>query len=158
MPRIEMTTTVRATREAVFDASVDVDLHTRSMGASAERAIDGVMTGRLKVGDTVRWQAVHFGIPWRMTVRITQFRRPSYFVDEQVRGPFTQWRHEHNFMPDPTDPSITVMRDVIGFIAPAGPVGAVVAHLILKPYLQRLIGRRNAFLAASVTGSACTTE
>ncbi|MFC0006324.1 SRPBCC family protein [Micromonospora siamensis] len=150
MPRIELTTDVQAVPEAVFDACLDVDVHTRSMGPSAERVVGGVMTGRLKAGDAVTWEARHFGLPWRMTVRITEHRRPHGFTDEQTEGPFRRWRHEHSFTPNSADSSATVMRDVIDFTAPMGPLGRLVAVLVLRPYLQRLIARRNAYLAASL--------
>jgi ligand-binding SRPBCC domain-containing protein len=32
-----------------------------------------------------------------MTSRITEWSRPERFVDEQVRGPFAAFRHEHLF-------------------------------------------------------------
>ncbi|MGC4770829.1 SRPBCC family protein [Micromonospora sp. DT44] len=150
MPRIELTTDVQAVPEAVFDACLDVDLHTESMGSSAERAVGGMTTGRLKAGDAVTWEARHFGLPWRMTVRIVDYQRPHGFSDEQISGPFGRWHHEHSFTPNPADPSATLMRDVIEFSAPMGPVGALVASLILRPYLQRLIARRNTYLAAAL--------
>ncbi|MFG1654423.1 SRPBCC family protein [Micromonospora sp. NPDC049275] len=150
MPRIELSTTVQAVPEAVFDASLDVGTHTESMGTSAERAVGGVTTGRLGVGDVVTWEARHFGLPWRMTVRITDYRRPDGFTDEQIHGPFRHWRHEHRFTPDPANPSTTVMRDVIDFAAPMGLVGRLVAGLVLRPYLRGLITRRNAYLALTL--------
>ncbi|GAA5178656.1 hypothetical protein GCM10023322_06350 [Rugosimonospora acidiphila] len=151
MARIELVTTIVAGPDAVFDACLDVDTHTRSMGRSAERAVAGVTTGRLSADDVVTWHARHFGIPWRMTVRITEYQRPVRFVDEQVSGPFGRWRHEHVFACDPRDPTTTLMRDVVEFTAPAGAVGALVSTLVLVPYLRRLIARRNGFLARSLT-------
>ncbi|MEU1686490.1 SRPBCC family protein [Micromonospora sp. NPDC005707] len=150
MPRIELTTVVPAAPETVFDACLDVDTHTESMGASGERAIGGVTAGRLTAGEAVTWEARHFGLRWRMTVRITDHRRPHGFTDEQVSGPFGRWRHEHRFTPDPADSSATVMRDVIDFTAPMGPLGRLVASLVLRPYLRRLVARRNAYLAATL--------
>ncbi|MGH3488436.1 MAG: hypothetical protein ACRDP8_11080 [Actinopolymorphaceae bacterium] len=35
---------------------------------------------------------------------------------------------------------------MVDFEVPAGVVGSVVAAMILRPYLQRLIARRNGFL------------
>ncbi|WP_208862819.1 hypothetical protein [Micromonospora chersina] len=58
-----------------------------------------------------------------MTVRITDYRRPRGFTDEQVSGPFGRWRHEYNFTPDLTGSSATIMRDVIDFTAPMGMPG-----------------------------------
>lgn len=150
MARIELVTTILASPDAVFDACLDVDTHTRSMGNSAERAVAGVTTGLLKADDVVTWNARHFGIPWRMTVRITDYQRPTRFVDQQISGPFDRWRHEHLFTVDPRDPTTTLMRDVVEFTAPAGAIGALVCNLILTPYLRRLIARRNGFLARSL--------
>lgn len=93
------------------------------------------------------WRARHFGLAWRMTAQITEYERPRRFVDEQVSGPFHLWRHEHVFTPDPRDRTATTMRDVVDFDAPVGVAGSVVATLVLRPYLQRLIQRRNTFLA-----------
>ncbi|MGW3789311.1 SRPBCC family protein [Micromonospora chokoriensis] len=150
MPRIELTTDFQAIPEAVFDACLDVGMHTESMGASAERAVGGVTTGRLRAGDAVTWEATHFGLPWRMTVRISEYQRPYGFTDEQISGPFGRWRHEHTFTRNPADPAATVMRDVIDFTAPMGPVGRLVASFILQPYLRRLVARRNAYVAATL--------
>ncbi|MGQ5262359.1 SRPBCC family protein [Micromonospora sp. ZYX-F-536] len=104
----------------------------------------------MKAGDAVTWEARHFGLPWQMTVRITDYRRPHGFTDEQISGPFGRWHHEHSFTPNPADSSATLMRDVIDFTAPVGPVGGLVASLVLRPYLQRLIARRNTYLAATL--------
>ncbi|MFG2062528.1 hypothetical protein ACGFIK_14030 [Micromonospora sp. NPDC048871] len=42
------------------------------------------------------------------------------------------------------------MRYAIDFTAPTGPVGNLVARLNLRPYLRRLIARRNTFFAAAL--------
>ncbi|MEV6377775.1 SRPBCC family protein [Micromonospora musae] len=152
MPRIELVTVVPASPAAVFGACLDVGMHTLSMGTSGERAVAGVTTGCLGPGQTVTWQARHFGVTWRMTVQITEYESPHRFVDEQVSGPFRRWRHEHLLTPGPDDPTTTVMRDVVDFAAPGGPAGSLVAAVILRPHLQRLIERRNRFIARSLAG------
>ncbi|MET8524447.1 SRPBCC family protein [Micromonospora sp. NPDC005172] len=152
MPRFDLVTVVPASPASVFAACLDVDAHTRSMGASGERAVAGITNGRLGPGQTVTWQARHFGVRWRMTVQITEYESPHRFVDEQVSGPFRRWRHEHVLTSDPDDPATTVMRDVVDFTAPAGLAGSLIGVVILRPYLRRLIGRRNCFLAHSLAG------
>lgn len=57
----------------------------------------GVTAGRIGLGEEVTWRAVHFGLPFTMTSRVTELERPLRFVDEQVRGPFRSFRHEHRF-------------------------------------------------------------
>jgi ligand-binding SRPBCC domain-containing protein len=145
VPHIGLTTRLPARPEIAFAACLDVEAHTRSTGTT-EQAIAGVTTGQLGAQDTVTWRARHFGVPWRMTVQITEYERPWRFIDEQITGPFQRWRHEHLFAPDPRDHTATLMRDLVDFDAPAGVAGSVVAALVLRPYLQHLIQRRNTFL------------
>ncbi|SIN74335.1 SRPBCC family protein [Agromyces cerinus] len=129
-----------------FDLSRSIDLHVASMADSQERAIAGVTSGLIGAGDEVTWRAWHFGVPIRMTSRITEFDPPSSFVDEQVRGPFRSFRHEHEFAADPVGG--TIMTDRVRFVAPLGPLGRI-AEVVLGPYLRRLIEHRNAHIAAS---------
>jgi len=85
---IRLETLIAAPVAACFDLSLSVDAHTVSMAASGERAVAGVTSGVMKLGDTVTWRARHFGIAFRMTSAITYYERPIRFVDEQQRGPF----------------------------------------------------------------------
>ncbi|MEV0584601.1 SRPBCC family protein [Nonomuraea sp. NPDC050310] len=140
MPRFEVDTLIHAPVELVFDTSLSVETHTASMRASRERAVAGVTSGRLALGDQVTWQARHFGLPWRLTSTISAYVRPSFFVDEQVAGPFRRWHHEHHFQASAQG---TVMRDVIDFAAPYGPLGAFAERLVLRRYMTRLIRLRN---------------
>ena len=144
-----LVTQINAPIDRVFDACLDVDVHTASMTASRERAVGGVTSGRLSLGDTVTWRARHFGIWWTMTSRITEFDRPSRFVDEQVHGPFAWYRHEHRFA---TSDDGTVLQDGVSFQAPAGILGRIVEQFVLRRYLARLIGERNDHLGRLAGG------
>ena len=131
--------------EALFDVSLDIDAHMASMEASGERAIAGVTTGRIGLGETVTWRARHFGLWFTMTSKITALDRPGFFVDQQVRGPFRVFVHEHTFEPL-RDGSRMTDRITIG-----SPVlGRLVERTILVPYLRRLIRIRNAHLLATL--------
>lgn len=155
MPLVRLETLIRATPEACFDLSLSVDAHTTSMGASGERAVGGVLTGRMGPGDQVTWRARHGGVPFRMTSRITEWERPARFVDEQVVGPFRAWRHEHLFAPVADG---TLMVDVARFQAPCGPVGRLVERAVLTRYLTRLLAIRNAWLRAELERPAGSAE
>jgi ligand-binding SRPBCC domain-containing protein len=141
---IELVTEIPGSAEDAFDLSLDVTLHIESMAGSKEIAIAGVTAGRMALNDEVTWRAWHFGLPWHMTSRITALERPRRFVDEQVRGPFAHFRHEHLFT---TEQAATRMVDRIEFAAPLGLIGRVVERWVLASYLQGLIRRRNAYLA-----------
>ncbi len=119
------------------------------MGRSRERAVAGVKDGEMALGQTVTWDARHFGIPFRMTAAVTAYDRPHRFVDEQTRGPFRSWWHEHTFVQ--TD-GATVMTDVVRYSVPAGSVGRLVDAAVLRSYMRRLLEARNAWLKVELEG------
>lgn len=145
---IRLQTVIAAPIGDCFELSLSVDAHAASMSASGEHAVGGVTTGVMKLGDTVTWRARHFGILVRMTSAITEYDYPSRFVDEQQRGPFRRWRHEHTFtaMPD----GRTQMTDVVEFQSPLGPAGWIADRLVLDRYMPRLLRQRNSWLKASL--------
>ncbi|MFF4991899.1 cyclase [Streptosporangium saharense] len=153
MSRFEVTTLVLAPPSVVFDTSLSVEAHTSSMRDSGERAVAGVTSGRLSLGDQVTWRARHFGLTWHLTSTISAYIRPSYFVDEQVSGPFRYWRHEHTFESTRDGDSgveATLMKDVVEFAAPAGPLGTFAEALVLRRYMTKLILLRNAHLKQAI--------
>jgi ligand-binding SRPBCC domain-containing protein len=145
---IRLQTVIAAPIGDCFELSLSVDAHAASMSASGEHAAGGVTTGVMKLGDTVTWRARHFGILVCMTSAITEYEYPSRFVDEQQRGPFRRWRHEHTFtaMPD----GRTQMTDVVEFQSPLGPAGWIADRLVLDRYMPRLLRQRNSWLKASL--------
>lgn len=151
MPRFELQTPIAAPPDRCFDLSLSVDAHTQSMRASGETAVAGVTAGRMSLGDTVTWRARHFGVWFRMTSAVTAYDRPASFVDEQVRGPFAHWRHEHRF--EPAAGGGTRMTDVVQFRSPAGPFGAFVDRVFLAGYMMRLVDQRNAWLKQALEGT-----
>jgi ligand-binding SRPBCC domain-containing protein len=140
-------TVIQATAEECFRLSLSVDAHTASMGRSKERAVAGVTEGEMTLGDSVTWQAKHFGVPFRMTSAITAYDRPHRFVDQQARGPFREWWHEHTFI---EQGGSTVMTDVVRYSAPAGPLGRLMDGLVIRSYMQRLLEARNAWLKSEL--------
>ncbi|WP_028276250.1 SRPBCC family protein [Arthrobacter sp. I3] len=141
----ECTTRTSTPRSELFDLARSIDVHKDSMARSREDAVAGVRSGLISLGEEVTWRAWHFGIPFRMTSRITQMEAPGYFVDEQIKGPFRRFRHVHEFSEDAEG---TRMVDRIEFAAPFGPVGRVAEKLVLGRYLRRLIEARNRHLTA----------
>lgn len=72
---------------------------------------------------------------------------PDYFVDEQIKGPFRQFRHVHEFS---HHDGVTTMVDRIWFAAPLGSLGRLVEKLVLERYLKKLIETRNCFLVGKL--------
>lgn len=118
------------------------------MSRSGERIIGGIRSGVLGLGDSVTWRARHFGLPFTMTSRITEFDPPHRFVDEQVAGPFERWWHEHTF--EETD-GTTTMTDVVEFASPLGPLGTLFDAVIVTRYMTRLLKLRSRWLVGALS-------
>jgi ligand-binding SRPBCC domain-containing protein len=132
--------------EGLFDLSLDIDTHVETMSQSGERAVGGITAGRIALGETVTWRARHFGIWFTMTSKVTVLDRPTRFVDEQVKGPFKSFVHEHTYEQVAGGSRMT---DTITVASPI--LGALVERAILVPYLRRLIAARNRQLVDSLS-------
>ena len=148
VPALILETWIPSPPERCFELSLSVDAHTASMRGSGEKIIAGLTTGSMSLDDTVTWRAKHFGIPFTMTSRISEYETPSRFVDEQISGPFRRWWHEHRFEDANGG---TQMTDRIEFEAPAGPIGRAINRLVLTGYMTRLIEQRNSWLVDALT-------
>lgn len=143
MARIYLETQIAAPPERCFDLARRVDLHTGSMAHTRERAVAGVTSGMLELGDSVTWEARHFWITQRLTSRITAMDRPTSFVDEQQHGAFKEFRHLHEFR---STADGTLMIDEFIYRAPLGPLGWLAERLFLTRYMRQLLQTRNAYL------------
>lgn len=141
---LRIVTEIAASVETCFDLSRSIDLHLESMLASDERAVAGVKSGLIGLGEEVTWEARHLGIVWHMTSRITEFDPPRRFVDEMVRGPFRSFRHEHGFQRHGEG---TTMTDVLHVRMPVAVLGRM-ADPFAVAYLKHLMGVRNATIKA----------
>jgi ligand-binding SRPBCC domain-containing protein len=143
MPVIELSTIIRAPRERVFDLARSIDAHQDSTAKTEERAVAGVTKGLIGLGEEVTWEARHFGVRQRLTVRITAFDRPKHFQDVMISGAFQSMTHDHTFAEHPEG---TLMSDRFAFKSPLGILGAMADRLFLASYLRRFLVRRNEVL------------
>ncbi|MBO0796446.1 MAG: SRPBCC family protein [Ktedonobacteraceae bacterium] len=143
MPTIQIETFIDAPPERCFDLSLSVDLHRRSVAHTRERPVAGVTSGMMKLGDTVTWEAVHFGIKQHLTSKITAYERPHCFTDEMIRGAFQEMIHIHEFILQPPG---TLMIDRFMFRAPLSILGWLAETLVLTRYMKGLLLTRNRYL------------
>ena len=140
MPKIELETFIKSDLETCFDLSRSIDLHQLSTAKTNEKAIDGRTQGLIEPDEFVTWQARHFGITQKLTSRITIYKRPFHFRDEQVSGAFSFFHHDHIFE---TFKDGILMKDVFEFKSPLGIMGVIADKLFLKRYLTRFLEERN---------------
>jgi len=140
MPSINITTEINAPIEICFDLSRSIDLHKHSMEHTKEDAIAGRTKGLIEQDEFVTWQARHFGVTQYLTSKISTYDRPFVFRDEQTKGIFDYFRHDHIFE---TKDDKVLMTDVFEYKSPFGFLGKIADALFLKKYMTNLLIRRN---------------
>jgi len=140
MPKIHLTTFIAAPPERVFDLTRNIGLHKISLKNTNEEAIAGVTSGPIGLDETVTWRARHIGKNRTMQVKITKMESPKSFTDEQLKGDFVYFRHEHHFKPIENG---TLMIDMLDFKTPYGVIGSIFNRLYLTGYLEKFLVQRN---------------
>jgi ligand-binding SRPBCC domain-containing protein len=86
------------------------------------------------------------GLPMRWRTRISAWDPPHRFADEQLKGPYALWLHEHVF--EPSDGG-TLMRDTVTYALPVAWIpGAGLVHArMVRPDLARIFAYRREAMA-----------
>jgi len=78
-------------------------------------------------GTLIRYQLRLMGVPFEWLTRITVWNPPVEFVDEQVKGPYRRWVHQHLFVETSFG---TRMHDAVTYELPLFPIGELAAPLV----------------------------
>jgi ligand-binding SRPBCC domain-containing protein len=140
MPKIQLETPIKASAEVCYKLSLNVDLHQESTSQTGEHIVDGVRNGIMKLGDTVTWEAKHFGVWQKLTTKITEAKPYVLFIDEMTKGAFSSMKHEHHFI---ENEGVTTMKDIFMFESPLGFLGKIFNYLILENYMKVFLMERN---------------
>jgi ligand-binding SRPBCC domain-containing protein len=143
MPVIVLETRIHSSLQICFDLSRSIDLHRLSTASTKEEAVAGVISGLINAGESVTWEATHFGIRQRLTAKITAFDFPSHFRDQQIKGAFKSMVHDHYFE---AGDGCVVMKDVFNFESPFGLLGRLFNFLVLTRYMTGFLETRNAVI------------
>jgi len=149
MPIIKIEIIVDAPRERVFDLARSIDLHAETMSEHKEKAVAGKTNGLINFGETVTWEAVHFGVKQKLTSKITIFDRPAHFRDSMIKGAFARFDHDH-FFEDAH--SGTLMKDFFDYNSPLAILGNVADALFLKKYMRKMLEDRNELIKKIAEG------
>ena len=98
------------------------------------------------VGTLIDYRIRLRGIPMRWQSEITEWEPPHRFVDEQRRGPYRQWIHEHTFTPQDGG---TLAVDIVQYAVLGG---VTIQRLFVAPELRRIFDYRNATLENYFSG------
>ena len=101
-------------------------------------------------GALIEYRLKLHALPLRWLTRIEAWEPGRRFADRQVRGPYRLWHHTHTF--DAHERG-TVMRDVVRYALPLGPIGRLVRVVVVRRDLDRIFDYRRDAVAARL-GSA----
>jgi ligand-binding SRPBCC domain-containing protein len=91
----------------------------------------------MRAGTRIDYRLRLHGFPVRWQSEITEWDPPNRFVDEQRRGPYRFWRHEHRFAEaDGTD--------IIDFVQYAVPFDALSHKWLVQPDIEGIFDFREA--------------
>lgn len=79
------------------------------------------------------------GVPISWRTRIARWDPPRGFVDEQEHGPYALWEHTHHFE---ACGGGVLMRDVVRYALPLGPLGSVAHALAVRAALAAIFDYR----------------
>ena len=95
----------------------------------------------MRAGVEIDYRLRLHGLPLRWRSRITAWEPPHRFVDEQVRGPYRRWVHEHTFVPGDGG---TLIRDLVEYDMLGGWLAD---RLLVRRDLRRIFRYRQQRLA-----------
>jgi ligand-binding SRPBCC domain-containing protein len=143
MAKVIVETRINAPAEVCFDLMRDVRIHTETTLYINERAVAGVINGKVSLGQTITFEGRHFGLRQRLIVKVVECERPHRFVDAMISGAFRSFVHVHEFA---ENDDVTQITDTIMWESPLGFIGKIFDALLLKRHLERLVTRRNEML------------
>lgn len=94
----------------------------------------------MQKGTLIDYKLGIHGVPIRWRTEIKAWEPPVRFVDEQIRGPYRVWIHEHTF--EERDGG-TLMRDRVRY---AVPFDFLVHGLFVRPDVERIFAYRTEML------------
>jgi len=94
----------------------------------------------IRAGAIIDYKLRVHGIPFRWRSEITIWEPPHRFVDEQRRGPYRRWHHEHRF--EERDGG-TLCTDTVDYSVPGG---ALIDRLLVHRDVERIFAFRTAKL------------
>ena len=81
------------------------------------------------------------GFKMNWLTEITQVRELEYFIDEQRKGPYALWHHQHHLEDSPDG---TLMTDIVTYAPPMGILGRIANTLIIQNKLREIFNYREA--------------
>ncbi|KAF0130744.1 MAG: hypothetical protein FD155_1554 [Bacteroidetes bacterium] len=118
-----------------------------SMGFTIKTGGEGKMYPGQIIAYTVKPVA---GVPMEWVTEITHVDEMKFFVDEQRKGPYKMWHHEHHFKS--VDGGVE-MEDIVSYLLPLGFLGNFAHVIFVKKQLESIFNYRTEVVKKIFPGS-----
>jgi ligand-binding SRPBCC domain-containing protein len=139
VPTLERTTFIPATQNEVFGFFSDPANLARITPRSLCFEIVDAPKRPLRTGDRIRYRIRLLGIPISWVSQISEWTDGVSFVDEQERGPYRTWRHQHTI--EAADGGVR-MHDRVDYELPLGVLGRMVGGWWVRKNLRTIFDFR----------------
>ena len=98
------------------------------------------LPGKMYEGMMIEYKVTPLlGIPMTWITEIKAVKEGEFFIDEQRKGPYAIWHHEHHFKEVEGGVEMT---DIVSYEVPFGILGKLVHPIIVKPKLDQIFNYR----------------
>ena len=110
----------------------------------------------VQVGTVIDYRLRYRGVPVIWQTMIEDWSPGVRFVDRALRSPYAHWHHTHTFEPRGGG---TLMRDVVRYALPLGPLGRAVHRLWVRRDVEAIFDYRRAAVESRLAEwlGACVT-
>ncbi len=89
----------------------------------------------IKTGTIIKYRIRLYGIPLYWKTKITLWDPPHRFIDEQIKGPYSVWIHEHRFE---AKDGKTTMIDTVDYDIPGWIFKTVVHRIFVEKQVDSI--------------------
>lgn len=146
--RLESEVIVARPRDEVFPFFADARNLERLTPPSLRFRIVSPLPIAMREGALIDYRLRVHGIPIGWRTEIAAWEPPVMFIDEQLRGPYRWWRHQHRF--EEID-GMTVMTDIVDY---GLPLAWLVHRPLVAPDLRRIFAYRREVVCRIFGGAA----
>jgi ligand-binding SRPBCC domain-containing protein len=94
----------------------------------------------MAAGTLLEYRLSLFGISFYWKTKIESWTPEQSFVDVQLSGPYSFWRHTHAF--EELGPDSTLMRDRVEYRLPLGVLGRIAGAAFVRRMLDKIFDYR----------------
>ena len=89
----------------------------------------------MQVGTLIDYRITLMGVPFFWRTLISDWQPPHRFVDQQLKGPYVFWHHEHTFK---QCDGYVLMTDKVHYLSPGGIFETLVDSLFVRGQLNKM--------------------